>query len=82
MYTFTDRKGRSLTLRPEGTAPVVRAFLENNLGQEAGVHRLYYLGAMYRYDRPQADAFASSSRSAAKRSARRCRSSTSRSSIS
>ncbi len=54
MYTFADRKGRSMTLRPEGTAPVVRAFLENNLGAEPGVHRLYYLGSMYRYDRPQA----------------------------
>jgi histidyl-tRNA synthetase len=54
MYTFTDRKGRSLTLRPEGTAAVVRAFLENNLGHEGGLHRLYYLGPMYRYDRPQA----------------------------
>jgi histidyl-tRNA synthetase len=57
MYTFQDRKGRSLTLRPEGTAPVVRACLENNLGQEAGVQRLYYLGPMYRYDRPQAGRF-------------------------
>ncbi len=57
MYTFQDRKGRSLTLRPEGTAPVVRAFLENNLGKEAGVTRLYYLGPMYRYDRPQAGRF-------------------------
>jgi len=54
MYTFTDRKGRSLTLRPEGTAPVVRAYLENNLGAEPGVHRLQYLGPMFRYDRPQA----------------------------
>jgi histidyl-tRNA synthetase len=57
MYTFTDRKGRSLTLRPEGTAPVVRACLENHLGQEGGAHRLYYLGSMYRYDRPQAGRF-------------------------
>src|SRR5262249_16653454 len=54
MYTFADRKGRSLTLRPEGTAPVVRAYLENRLGAEPGVQRLYYLGPMYRYDRPQA----------------------------
>ena len=54
MYTFQDRKGRSLTLRPEGTAPVVRAYLENNLGADPGVQRLYYLGPMYRYDRPQA----------------------------
>jgi histidyl-tRNA synthetase len=54
MYTFLDRKGRSLSLRPEGTAAVVRAYLENNMGREAGVRRLYYLGPMYRYDRPQA----------------------------
>jgi histidyl-tRNA synthetase len=57
MYTFADRKGRSLTLRPEGTAPVVRAFLENNLGAEPGVQRLYYIGPMFRYDRPQAGRF-------------------------
>jgi len=54
MYTFEDRKGRSLTLRPEGTAAVVRAYLENHLGREAGARRLYYYGPMYRYDRPQA----------------------------
>ncbi|MFQ5599506.1 MAG: histidine--tRNA ligase [Candidatus Krumholzibacteriia bacterium] len=54
MYTFEDRKGRSLTLRPEGTASVVRAYLENNLGREAGARRLFYLGPMFRYDRPQA----------------------------
>ena len=54
MYTFSDRKGRNLTLRPEGTAPVVRAYLENNLGAEPGIHRLQYLGPMFRYDRPQA----------------------------
>jgi len=54
MYTFEDRKGRSLTLRPEGTAAVVRAWLENNLGRESAVQRLWYLGPMYRYDRPQA----------------------------
>ncbi len=54
MYTFEDRKGRSLTLRPEGTAAVVRAYLENHMGREAGVRRLYYFGPMYRYDRPQA----------------------------
>lgn len=57
MYTFDDRKGRSLTLRPEGTAAVVRAFLENHMGREAGVRRLYYYGPMYRYDRPQAGRF-------------------------
>jgi len=57
MYTFKDRKGRSLSLRPEGTAAVVRAYLENHMGREAGVRRLYYFGPMYRYDRPQAGRF-------------------------
>lgn len=54
MYSFLDRKGRRMSLRPEGTAPVVRAFLENHIGHEGGLQRLYYLGPMYRYDRPQA----------------------------
>ena len=57
MYTFLDRKGRSLSLRPEGTAAVVRAYLENGMGREGGVRRLYYFGPMYRYDRPQAGRF-------------------------
>ena len=54
MYTFTDRKGRSLTLRPEETAPVVRACLENNLINQDRITKLYYLGPMFRYERPQA----------------------------
>ena len=54
LYTFEDRKGRSLTLRPEGTAPVVRAYLEHSLGHADPVTRLYYLGPMFRYERPQA----------------------------
>ncbi len=56
MYTFTDRAGRSLTLRPEGTAPVVRALLENKL-QGPDPHRivkLCYIAPVFRYDRPQA----------------------------
>lgn len=53
MYTFTDRGGRSLTLRPEGTAPVVRAFLEHKLNQSLPA-RFFYLGPMFRYERPQA----------------------------
>lgn len=52
MYTFTDRGGRSLTLRPEGTAPVVRAFWESDLRQEPLPARLSYMGPMFRYDRP------------------------------
>jgi len=54
MYTFEDRKGRSLTLRPEGTAPLVRAYLEHSLGQTDPLTRLYYIGPMFRYERPQA----------------------------
>jgi histidyl-tRNA synthetase len=54
MYTFNDRSGRSLTLRPEGTAPVVRAFLENGLEARGLPVKLFYLGPMFRYGRPQA----------------------------
>ena len=54
LYTFQDRKGRSLTLRPEGTAPLVRAFLENAPLREDSQARLYYMGPMFRYERPQA----------------------------
>ena len=54
MYTFEDRDGKSLTLRPEGTAGVVRAFIEHNLAGAAGTQKFYYLGAMFRHERPQA----------------------------
>ncbi len=54
MYTFQDRGGRSLTLRAEGTAPVVRAFLEHNLGATGGTQKLYYICPIFRYERPQA----------------------------
>jgi len=54
MYTFSDRKGRSLTLRPENTAPVMRAYLENGLQREGGINKFYYMGPMFRYDKPQA----------------------------
>ncbi|MDR7451909.1 MAG: histidine--tRNA ligase [Armatimonadota bacterium] len=53
MYTFTDRGGRSLSLRPEGTAGVVRAYLEHGMAARPQPVRLYYLAAMFRYDRPQ-----------------------------
>ena len=53
MYTFVDKGGRSLTLRPEWTAPVVRAVLEHGLLAQ-GPQRLYYIGPMFRYERPQA----------------------------
>lgn len=54
MYTFADKKGRSLALRPENTAPVMRAYLENGLHRGGGIARFYYIGPMFRYDRPQA----------------------------
>lgn len=54
MYTFKDRRGRDLTLRPEGTAPVVRAYLEHNLNQAYQPAKFYYSGPMFRYERPQA----------------------------
>lgn len=54
MYTFTDKSGDSITLRPEGTAPVMRAFLENSLISEAPLHKLYYITNMFRYEKPQA----------------------------
>lgn len=54
MYTFQDRGERSLTLRPEGTAGVVRAYIEHGLASQGGVQRLWYIGPMFRYERPQA----------------------------
>ena len=54
LYTFEDRKGRSLTLRPEGTAPLVRAYIENAPVRAEIPARLYYMGPMFRYERPQA----------------------------
>src|SRR5271154_2454408 len=53
MYTFNDRNEESLTLRPEGTAPVVRALVEHNLINQDPVAKLYYWGPMFRYERPQ-----------------------------
>ncbi len=57
MFTFPDRKGRSLTLRPEGTAPVVRAYLENRMDRISKVVKLFYLGPMFRCEKPQAGRF-------------------------
>ena len=54
MYTFEDRGGRSLTLRAEGTAPVVRAALEHNLTAQGQVRKLSYIAPIFRYERPQA----------------------------
>lgn len=54
MYTFLDKGERSMSLRPEGTAPAVRAFLENHMQQSGIIHKLYYIGPMFRYERAQA----------------------------
>ena len=54
MYTFEDKGGRSMTLRPEGTAGAARAFLENGLFNEALPQKIYYLTSCYRYEKPQA----------------------------
>jgi histidyl-tRNA synthetase len=57
MYTFTDRGERSLTLRPEGTPGVVRAYIQSGLADRDRVQRLYYFGPFFRYERPQAGRF-------------------------
>ncbi len=54
MYTFSDKKGRSITLRPENTASVVRAYLEHKMYGQGKVGKFYYIGPMFRYERPQA----------------------------
>jgi histidyl-tRNA synthetase len=53
MYTFADRDETSLTLRPENTASVIRAYIEHRLDQRPGVQKLYYMGPMFRRERPQ-----------------------------
>ncbi|MGK5595243.1 MAG: histidine--tRNA ligase [Parachlamydiaceae bacterium] len=57
MYTFKDKGDRSLTLRPEGTASVMRAFSENRLQQASPIHKLFYIAPMFRYERAQAGRF-------------------------
>lgn len=54
MYTFNDRGNRSITLRPENTASAVRAYIEHKLYAEPAPTKLFYIGPMFRYDRPQA----------------------------
>ncbi len=53
MYTFLDKSENSLTLRPEGTAPVMRSFIQNRLYNLDPVSKLFYMGPMFRYERPQ-----------------------------
>ncbi len=57
MYTWEDRDGASLTLRPENTASVIRAFIEHGLHQQPGLQKLYYMGPMFRRERPQKGRF-------------------------
>lgn len=54
MYSFKDRGEREITLRPEGTAPVIRCYLENKIYTKEEVSRFFYYGSMFRYERPQA----------------------------
>jgi len=54
MYTFNDKGNRQLTLRPEGTAPIVRAYIQNNMFKKEKTSKVYYMGPMFRYERPQA----------------------------
>ena len=70
MYSFLDRGERELTLRPEGTAPVVRAYLEHGLSREPQPVKLWYLAPMFRYAGPSAAATASTGSSASRCSAR------------
>src|SRR6201994_672712 len=53
MYTFEPEAGQSLTLRPENTAGVVRAYIEHQLGEQGRLHKLYYIGPQFRRERPQ-----------------------------
>jgi histidyl-tRNA synthetase len=57
MYTFSDKAGRRITLRPEGTAPVVRCYVENHLYTLPAPQKFFYTGPMFRYERPQAGRF-------------------------
>ncbi len=57
MYTWEDRDGSSLTLRPENTASVIRAYIEHGLHQQPGLQKLYYVGPMFRRERPQKGRF-------------------------
>ncbi len=57
MYSWIDQGGNNLTLRPEFTAPVVRSFIQNQLGKQNKSHKLYYMGSLYRRERPQKGRF-------------------------
>jgi len=57
MYTFEDRDGSNVSLRPEGTAGVVRSYIENSMGKKTSTTKLYYIGPMFRHERPQKGRF-------------------------
>ena len=57
MYSWIDQGNNSLTLRPEFTAPVVRSYIQNQLGKQNKSHKLYYMGSLYRRERPQKGRF-------------------------
>lgn len=57
MYIFSDKKGRKIALRPEGTASVVRAYIQHSLFNNPAPQKFYYIGAMFRYERPQRGRF-------------------------
>ena len=57
MYTFSDKAGRNITLRPEGTAPVVRCYVQNRLYNLPSPQKFFYSGPMFRYERPQKGRF-------------------------
>jgi histidyl-tRNA synthetase len=57
MYTFNDRGGLSLTLKPEMTAAVMRAYIQHNLGEKQPLVKVYYIAPMFRQERPQAGRF-------------------------
>jgi Histidyl-tRNA synthetase len=69
MYTFTDRSDRSLTLRPEGTAPIARAYIEHGMHREPQPVKAYTIASMYRYGAPGRGATASTTSSPSRRSA-------------
>ena len=55
MYTFLDRSEESITLRPEGTAATLRAYIQNNLGEQSPLTKVYYIGPMFRQERRKPD---------------------------
>ena len=76
MYTFEDKGGRSLTLKPEGTAPIARAYLEHGMHREPQPVKLYTVAPMYRYAAPRKGGTASTGSAPSRRSGQGIRRST------